>query len=94
MQQIVRTSDFGYCRLTFYQTNCPGQILDVVIDTKSTCNAGDPASVLGFARSPGEGNGNSLQNSCWGNPKDKGGWRATIHAVARVGHDLATKPAP
>ena len=68
------TSDFGYNRLTFYQANCPGQILDGVIDTKSACNAGDPASVPGLARSPGEQKGNSLQHSCWGNPKDKGGW--------------------
>jgi len=25
---------------------------------------------------------------------DKGAWRATVHGVARVGHDLATKPPP
>ena len=23
---------------------------------------------------------------------DRGAWRATLHGVARVGHDLATKP--
>ena len=23
---------------------------------------------------------------------DRGAWRATFHGVARVGHDLATKP--
>ena len=23
---------------------------------------------------------------------DRGAWRATVHGVARVGHDLATKP--
>ena len=23
---------------------------------------------------------------------DRGAWQATIHGVARVGHDLATKP--
>jgi len=42
---------------------------------ESTCNAGDPVSVLGSRRSPGEGNGNPLQYSCVENPTDKGAWR-------------------
>ena len=25
---------------------------------------------------------------------DRGAWRGTVHGVARVGHDLATKPPP
>ena len=28
------------------------------------------------------------------NPMDRGAWQATMHGVARVGHDLATKPPP
>ena len=43
-------------------------------------------------RSPGEGHGNPLQYSCLENAMDKGAWEATVHGVARVGHDLATKP--
>ena len=35
----------------------------------------------GQERSPGEGNGNSLQYSCLGNPTDRGAWRATVHGV-------------
>ncbi|KAB0375027.1 hypothetical protein FD755_013519 [Muntiacus reevesi] len=42
----------------------------------------------------GEGNGNPLQYSCLENPMDRGAWRATLHGVTRVGHDLATKPPP
>ena len=42
----------------------------------------------------GEGDGNPLQYSCWENPTDRGAWQATVHGVARVGHDLATKPPP
>ena len=30
----------------------------------SACNAGDPGSIPGLGRSPGEGNGNPLQYSC------------------------------
>ena len=25
---------------------------------------------------------------------DRGAWQATVHRIARVGHDLATKPPP
>ena len=34
----------------------------------SASNAGDPGSILGSGRSPGEGNGNPLQYSCLDNP--------------------------
>ena len=30
----------------------------------------------------------------WRIPMDRGAWKATIHRVARVGPDLATKPPP
>ena len=33
---------------------------------------------LGLGRSPGEGNGNSLQYACLGNLMDRGPWRATV----------------
>ena len=39
----------------------------------------------------GEGNGSPLQYCCLENPMDRGAWQATVHGVARVGHDLATK---
>ena len=47
-------------------------------------NAGDPGSIPGPGRSPGEGNGNPLQYSCPGSPKDRGAWWATVHGVAMV----------
>ena len=58
----------------------------------SMVNAGGPGSIPGSGRSPGEGNGNPLQYSCLENPTDRGAWWAMIHGVARVGHDLETKP--
>ena len=42
----------------------------------------------------GERNGNPFQYSCLGNPMDREAWKATVHGVSRVGHDLATKPPP
>ena len=38
----------------------------------SACNAGDPGSIPGSGRSPGEGNGNPLQYSCLENSMDRG----------------------
>ena len=48
-------------------------------------NPGDPrhrASKPGSGRSPGEGNGNSLQYTCLENFKDRGAWWATLAGVA------------
>ena len=46
-------------------------------------NAGNPGSIPGSGRSPGEGNGNPLQYSCLENPMDRGAWWATVHGVAK-----------
>ena len=44
---------------------------------------GDLGSIPGPGRSPGEGNGNSLQYSCWRILMDRGAWRAPVHGVAK-----------
>ena len=44
---------------------------------ESACNAGDTrnlGSIPGLGRSPGEGNGNPLQNCCPENFMDRGAW--------------------
>ena len=64
------------------------------VGKESARNAGDPGWIPGLGRSPGEENGNPLQYSCLENPMDRKAWGATVHMVARVGHDLATKPSP
>ena len=48
---------------------------------ESACNAGDPGSIPGLERSPGEGNGTPLQYSCLENPMDGGAWQATVHGI-------------
>ena len=45
----------------------------------SACNVGDPGSIPGSGRSPGEVNGNPLQYSCLENSMDGGAWWATVH---------------
>ena len=47
-------------------------------------SAEDVGSLTGLRRSPGEGNGNPLQNCCLGNPIDRGTWQAIVHGVAKV----------
>ena len=50
---------------------------------ESACNVGHPGSIPRLGRSPGEGNGNSLQYSRLENPMDRGAWWATVHGVAK-----------
>ena len=49
----------------------------------SAYNAGEPGSIPGLGRSPGEGNGNPLQYSCLENSMDWGAWWVTVHGVAK-----------
>ena len=50
---------------------------------ESACSVGDPGSIPGLGRSPGEGNGNPLQYPCLENPLDEGAWQATVHGVTK-----------
>ena len=50
---------------------------------ESACSVGDPGSIPGWGRSPGEGNGNPLQYSCLENSMDRGAWQATVHGLAK-----------
>ena len=64
------------------------------VGKESAYHTGDLDSISWSGRSPGEGNGNPLQYSCMENPMDRGAWQAIVHGVARIRHDLATKPPP
>ena len=61
---------------------------------ESACTAGDLGLIPGSGGSPREGNDNPLQYSCLENLMDRGAWQATVRGVARIRHDLATKPPP
>ena len=54
---------------------------------ESACNAGDPGSIPGWGRYPGEGNGYLLLYSCWRIlwTEEAGGQQST--GSQRVGHD-------
>ena len=49
----------------------------------SAWNAGDPGSIPGSGRSPGEENGNPLQYSRLENPMEGGAWWAIVHGIAK-----------
>ena len=51
---------------------------------ESTCNEGDPPSIPGLGRSPGEGNSYPCQYSCLKNSMDRGAWQAPVHGVAEL----------
>ena len=62
---------------------------------EAACNAGDPSSIPGSGRSPGEGYGNPLQYSCLENSMDRGVWteesgRLQSMGLQRVGHNWVT----
>ena len=56
------------------------------VSKESACSAGDPGSIPGFGKSPGEGNGNLLY-PCLENLMDREAWWATAQGVTKVGHN-------
>ena len=50
---------------------------------ETACNSGDPGLIPGLRQSPGEGNGNPLQDSRLGNPMDRGAWCVAVHGVIK-----------
>ena len=61
-----------------------GRVLPRWLGSKEfPCNSVDTGSIPGLGRSPGGGNGYSLQYSCLANPMDRGAWWATVHGVPK-----------
>ena len=50
---------------------------------ESAFNMGDPGSILGLGKAPGERNGYPLRYSCLENFIDRGVWRATVHGIPK-----------
>ena len=50
---------------------------------ESACSAGDTGLTPGSGRSSRGGHGNPLLYSCLENPRDREGWQATVHRVAK-----------
>jgi len=52
--------------------------------------SGDAGLIPGLGRSPGGGNGNPVQYSCWDNPMAKGAGWALFHSVTKSQMQLST----
>ena len=82
-----KPKDTGMGNLSLLQGNFLSQELNWCLlpchGKETACNVGDPRSIPGLGRSPGEGNGNPLQYSCLENPMDRGAWRTTVHSIAK-----------
>ena len=50
---------------------------------ESAFNTGDPGSIPGLGKCPGEGNGHPLQYPCLENLMDRGAWWAAVHGVTK-----------
>ena len=66
---LSEDNDFGLYMHSHSETSLVAQTVKA-----SAYNGGDPGSIPGSERSPGEGNGNPLQYSCLENPMDGGAW--------------------
>ena len=54
-------------------------------------DAGDVGLIPWLGRSPGGGNGNTLQYSCLDNLMNRGAWWAAVHEVAKSRTQLSTR---
>ena len=70
------TKEYLYFRLP-WQLRHAGSCLRQVV----ACHAGDPGSIPGLGRPPGEGKGYLLQCFCLENPMDRGTWYPTVHGL-------------
>ena len=66
-----------------FQSICMAKGFPGFVVKNPPANARDAGFIPRSGRSPGEGNDNSLQYPCLGNPMDRRAWWATVHAVAR-----------
>ena len=80
---LTHTHIYILLQILFYYSLLQG-FPDGTSGKESACKTGDIPDldlISGSGRSPGEGNGNTLQYSCLENPMNRGAWRATVHGV-------------
>ena len=76
----------GPLQMQFPDPSLQYEISGVAVVKNLPASAGDGRDMVlipGLGRTPGEGNGNSLQYSCLENSMDRGAWKATVHGVAK-----------
>ena len=77
------------------QLNLQELLIRVGLHTVKNPPAMQPTQVQSLGRKDSLEKGMATREySCLENPTDRGAWQATVHGIARVGHDLATIPPP
>ena len=91
---LIKSTFISTCQVINWVGVAQGGLLQWLNSKESACNAGDAGGmgwIPGLGRSPGGGNGNPLQYSCWENLMDRGAWWATIHRIAENCTRLSTE---
>ena len=73
----------GYSICKIAQRYCAWGFSSGSVVKNPPANAGDIRPIHGLGRFPGEGNDNLLQQSCLGNPMDRGACQTTCHGVTK-----------
>ena len=84
---MLQDTDFWFSNSQSSQKICFSQSLLLSEGNKGLIfigDARDAVSIPELGRFPGEGNGNSFQYSCLGDPMDRGAWWAMIHGVTEL----------
>ena len=78
---------YCFCEITTFNISFKYVSIPCGSDGKeSACSEGDPGSIPGSGRSPGEGNGNPLHYSCLENSMGREAWQASMR-LHRVRHN-------
>ena len=77
----ISSLHFGMWNFELQHVNSWVSLVAKLVKSLPAINAGDPGSIPGSGRSPGEGNGNPLQYSCLENSMDRGAGQATVHGI-------------
>ena len=80
-QTSLKGTDFQKSKSRICQDPC--DFPDGSDSKESTWSGGDSGLIPGSERSPGEGNGNSLQYPCLENSMDRWAWWATVYRVTK-----------
>ena len=79
---VFFTGTFGYSSAKWQSSGRPRWLLVKNLPANAG-DARDAGSTPGLGRSPGEGNGTPLKDSCLENSMDRGAWWAIAHGVAK-----------
>ena len=80
---ILHGASYSLSITLIRQLHNPKGFPDSSVGKESACNAGDTGSISGSGRSPGGGNGNSLQYSKLENLTDRGAWQIAVQRITK-----------